>query len=174
MSVTEQALGEGIAVAEARVRPEWIDINGHMNVAYYILAFDLAVDALWQQAGITQHYIEERELSTFAVESHVRYVAELKEGDPYHVRSHILAIDDKRLHQRQYMFHATEGFLAATAEWLNLHVDLGIRRVTPWPDEIRDAFVDLARRQGDLRADLEPLHMRIKAPVYAAPGYLPE
>ena len=29
----------------SRVRPEWIDYNGHMNVAYYVAAFDEATDA---------------------------------------------------------------------------------------------------------------------------------
>jgi acyl-CoA thioester hydrolase len=48
----------GTRVAEGVVKPEWIDVNGHMNVAYYVLAFDLAVDALWEGFGITAEYIK--------------------------------------------------------------------------------------------------------------------
>ena len=126
----------GIKISDGQVLPEWIDINGHMNVAYYVLAFDLAVDALWREFGITDEHIHDNHSSTFAVESHVMYRRELKESDPYIVTAQILAYDKKRIHQFQRMYHAQEGFLAATAEWMNLHVDLKTRRVAPWPDKI--------------------------------------
>jgi acyl-CoA thioesterase FadM len=87
----------GTRVAEGVVKPEWIDVNGHMNVAYYVLAFDLAVDALWEGFGITAEYIKSSYGTTFAVESHVTYQQELMEGDPYIVTAQILAYDDKRI-----------------------------------------------------------------------------
>ena len=90
-----------VATSSGKVLPEWIDINGHMNVAYYVLAFDLGVDALWRQLGITDKYIETTQCSTFAVECHVTYQAELKEAEPYIVTSQILAYDEKRIHQFQ-------------------------------------------------------------------------
>ena len=126
----------GARVADGVVKPEWIDGNGHMNVAYYVLAFDLAVDALWEEFGITAEYIERSYGSTFAVESHITYQQELVEGDPYIVTAQLLAYDDKRIHQFQRLYHAEKNFLAATAEWMNLHVDLEKRRVSPWPDSI--------------------------------------
>jgi len=67
------------------------------------------------------------------------------EGAPYVISSQILAFDAKRIHQFQRMYHAEEGFLAATCEWMNLHFDKSIRRVSPWPDAIGKqiaAFVD--------------------------------
>jgi len=153
---------------EGLVKPEWIDINGHMNVAYYILAFDLCVDALWATAGITDEYVETTRCSTFAVESHVTYQAELKEAEPYRVDTQILAIDDKRVHQFQRMYHATEGFLAATAEWLNLHVNLETRRVCPWPPEILASFIDIAETQGkaDMPAEVGKI-IRVPKPLYS-------
>ncbi len=54
----------GMRVAEGIVRPDWIDYNGHMNVAYYVLAFDLAIDALWARIGITDEYIRDTRGST--------------------------------------------------------------------------------------------------------------
>ena len=135
---------QGLFVEEHRVLPEWIDINGHMNVAYYVLAFDICVDALWERIGITDEYVEKRQLSTFAVESHVTYQAELKLDDPFRIVTQLLAVDEKRLQQYQCMYHAEQGYLAATAEWLNVHVNLRTRRVTPFPPEILQAFVDVA------------------------------
>ena len=170
--MTETGSDGRILACEGRVRPEWIDINGHMNVAYYVLAFDLGVDALWARAGITEEYIATRNLSTFAVESHITYQAELKEGDPYRVTTQVLAVDDKRVHQFQSLYHGEDGYLAATAEWLNLHVDLGTRRVSPFPDEIRSAFIAVAKMQHGMPVPPEAgKRMVVTRPLYAAEGY---
>jgi acyl-CoA thioester hydrolase len=138
---------QGSTVTEGTVRPEWIDINGHMNVAYYVLAFDKAVDDLWARLGITDEYIRSGAGTTFAVECHVTYQQELREGDPYCVTSEILAYDEKRIHQFQRMYHARDKFLSATAEWMNLHVDLGTRRVSRWPESVLQALALVTGRQ---------------------------
>ena len=139
----------GIEVSRGRVLPKWIDVNDHMNVAYYVLAFDQGVDALWDRFGITQEHIREMNSSTFAVESHVIYRRELNLDDPFIVTAQILAFDDKRIHQFQRLYHADELFLAATAEWMNLHVDLETRRVAPWPRAILADIGRVAAEQGD-------------------------
>jgi acyl-CoA thioester hydrolase len=139
----------GIEVSRGRVLPEWIDVNNHMNVAYYVLAFDKGVDELWDHFGITDDHIREMNSSTFAVESHVIYRNELRLDDPYVVTAQILAYDEKRIHQFQRLYHAKEQYLAATCEWMNLHVDLGTRRVAPWPESILKDIESVAANQGD-------------------------
>lgn len=162
---------QGIEVSRGYVLPEWIDVNGHMNVAYYVLAFDLGVDALWSRFGITDEHIRENLSSTFAVESHVTWRKELHEGDPYIVTAQILAMDAKRIHQFQRMYHAEEGFLAATAEWMNLHVDLASRRVAPWPEEILRSIRELAEGQADWPyPDEAGRRMQVAEPLYSAAG----
>ena len=81
----------GIPLNRGEVLPEWIDINDHMNVAYYILIFDEGVDELWKRFGITGDYIERLNNSTFAVESHVTWQREIAVAEPYVVTSQILA-----------------------------------------------------------------------------------
>lgn len=139
----------GRPVHRGVVLPEWIDINEHMNVAYYILIFDQGVDALWHHFGITSEYIKRHNNSTFAVESHVTWQREIAVDEPFVVTSQILAFDQKRLHQFMRLYHAEQGYLSATAEWMNLHVDLDARRVAPWPDEIRERIGELAMAQGE-------------------------
>ncbi len=157
----------GVAVASGKVLPEWIDVNGHMNVAYYVLAFDHGVDALWDQLRITSEYVETSNCSTFAVECHITYQMELKEDAPFVVTSQILAYDDKRIHQFQRMYHADKLYLAATAEWLNLHVDLSSRRVTPWPQSILSALQKFTERQGVLPKPPEVGQIiRVNNPVF--------
>ena len=161
----------GIEVSRGRVLPEWIDVNDHMNVAYYVLAFDQAVDGLLEQFGITSDYINVSNSSTFAVESHITWQRELALDDPYLITSQLLAYDEKRIHQFMRMYHAQDHYLAATAEWLNLHVDLDVRKVAPWPDSIRDQIAAFADRQEDWGWPLEAgKKMTVPNPIFVTPG----
>jgi acyl-CoA thioester hydrolase len=67
--------------------------------------------------------------------------------EPFIITSQLLAYDAKRIHQFMRMYHANDHYLVATAEWLNLHIDLTTRRVAPWPDEIRASIAAFAERQ---------------------------
>lgn len=158
----------GATVSTGNVLPQWIDFNGHMNVAYYVLAFDLGVDALWLDFGLTAEHVKKNQSSTFAVESHLLYKQELKVDDPYVVTAQILAFDSKRIHQFQRMYHAESGFLAATAEWLTLHVDLKKRRVASWPTNILQGISRVAKSQGygQYPSDAGST-MKIQAPIWS-------
>jgi acyl-CoA thioester hydrolase len=159
----------GVEVLRGTVLPEWIDVNNHMNVAYYILAFDLAVDSLWEKFGITENYINVSQSSTFAVESHITWQQEMSVDEPYVITTHLLAYDEKRIHQFMRMYHAEKHYLAATAEWLNLHVDLSIRRVAPWPNTIREQIAAFAGAQGDWDWPLEAgKQMSVANPIYSS------
>ncbi|MDJ0947645.1 MAG: thioesterase family protein [Alphaproteobacteria bacterium] len=127
-----------LALHAEPVRPDWIDYNGHMNVAFYVLAFDHATDAFFDFIGLDEAYRETQNASTFAVESHVCYLRELHEGDPMRFTTQLLGFDAKRLHYFHRMYHAEGGYLAATLESLSLHVDMATRRVAPMPDAIFD------------------------------------
>lgn len=159
----------GTEVTRGRVLPEWIDVNDHMNVAYYMLAFDQGVDRLWHRFGITDEYIQAHDKSTFAVESHIIWVQEISEAEPYIVTSQILAFDEKRIHQFMRMYHAERHYLVATAEWMNLHVDLARRRVAPWPDEIRTQIEQYVARQDRLPWPAEAgKKMQIRTPLFTS------
>lgn len=158
---------QGVIVTEGTVRPEWIDVNDHMNVAWYVAAFDLGIDSLWERFGINDEYINGTQRSTFAVECHVTYKKELLEADPYIVTSQILAYDAKRLHHYQRLYHKKDGYLSATAEWLTLHVDLAVRRVSPWADEV---LAEIGRFADEQSCKSRPAalcgHMHVKEPLY--------
>lgn len=126
-----------------QVQPEWIDYNGHMNVAYYVLAFDYATDAFYDYIGLDTEYRKTTAGSTFAVESHVTYQREVMEADPLRFTTQLIAFDSKRLRFFHRMYHATEGYLAATSEWLSLHVDLNSRRVAPMPEWVQGRLAAL-------------------------------
>ena len=119
------------------VRPEWIDINGHMNLAYYTVLFDYATDMMFDLLDLGRHYRVTTDNGTFVTETHNRYERELLVGDKVRVTIQILFADDKRLHLAHEMFRLDNGERAATQELLFLHVDLKERRVTPFPPELR-------------------------------------
>jgi acyl-CoA thioester hydrolase len=119
-----------------QIEPQWIDYNGHLNMAYYNVLFDRGIDQMWLELGIGPEYMKERNGSTFTVECHVRYLREVHLGDPLQVSVYLIAADDKRLHTFEELRHATEGWLSATSENMTLHVDMGTRKTAPFPPDI--------------------------------------
>ncbi|WP_128291553.1 thioesterase family protein [Afifella aestuarii] len=120
------------------VEDAWIDYNGHMNVAYYVLLFDRGIDEAFEALGLGPDYRQAHDASFFAVEMHVRYLRELKAGAKVAATWQLLSADDKRLRSYMELRHAEDGFLAATCEQLHLHVDMAARRAAAFPPHIRD------------------------------------
>jgi len=147
-----------------QVEPQWIDCNGHLNMAYYNVLFDRAIDELWLELGIGPDYMKERGGSTFSAECHVRYLREIHQADPVRITVLLLAADDKRLHTFEELRHGHEGWLSATSENIHLHVDIAARKTAPFPTDIRarieavaDAHRALARPEGIGRKITMPL-----------------
>lgn len=117
------------------VRPEWIDSNGHLNLAFYVVIFDLATDKLYAHLGIGDDYRERTGNSCFTAETHTVYEREVRLGDRVLVRAWLLGADTKRLHYFHEMFHVESGERSAVQELMALHIDMGVRRVSPFPAE---------------------------------------
>lgn len=130
-----------------RVLPAWIDLNDHMNLAYYVVLFDLAGDVAYNHFGLGPlgDYKERTNCGTMAVASHNLYVQELLLDEEVRVVTQILAVDDKRIHMAHEMYRLPDNTLAAMQELMLLHVDLGRRKVSPWPASIRAQLDEAAR-----------------------------
>jgi acyl-CoA thioester hydrolase len=138
-----------------QIEPQWIDYNGHLNMAYYNVMFDRAIDELWLRLGIGPTYMKERHGSTFTAECHVRYLREIHLGDPVQVSVFLLGADAKRLHTFEELRHAEEGWLSATSENMTIHIDTNARKTPPFPSDIRariaaveDAHAAIPRPEG--------------------------
>ena len=119
-----------------RVRAEWIDHNGHMNMGYYLVVFDWATDEFWRWIGLDEAHRRARRVTTYCLEAHVTYHREVRAGDPLRFRTRLLAHDAKRVHFFHEMFHDARGYLAATNELLSLHVSQETRRGAPMAPEL--------------------------------------
>ena len=151
-------------IHEATVLPEWIDYNGHMNLAYYVVVFDQATDALYDRLGIWLPYRQATGNSCFTVETHTIYEQEVKLGDRVRVHTQLLGADAKRLHYFHEMFHVGEGSRAAVQELMALHVDLSVRRTTPFPPD-RQTVIDAALAGCDALPRPKEAGRRISMPV---------
>jgi len=119
-----------------RIEPQWIDYNGHLNVAYYNVLFDRAVDEVYELVGLGPAYLEQHKHSTMVVEAHVRYLRELKLEDPVRVTVQLIDYDAKRIHLFEELRHATENWLSATSESMTLGVDMTVKKVAPFHDGV--------------------------------------
>ena len=119
------------------IEPAWIDYNGHLNMAYYTVLFDRALDECLIAAGLGPDYVRDQGCSYMTVEAHVCYLREVFLADPVRVASRVLDVDAKRLHMYAELMHAADGWVAATTEMLFLHVDMQARRTVAWPADLR-------------------------------------
>src|SRR6202163_2334243 len=126
-----------------RVEPQWIDYNGHLNMAYYNVLFDRAVDEAYELIGVGAQYVADRRQSIFTAEVHVRYLRELHAGDPVRVTFQLLDYDAKRLHYFEQLFHAEDGWVSATAENLSLHVDMTAKKTAAFPAQVTSRLAEM-------------------------------
>jgi acyl-CoA thioester hydrolase len=133
---TEETVAAPFDAYRDVVRPEWIDHNGHMNMGYYVVVFDLATDEFFRWVGLGAEHRRRRAVTTFCLEAHVTYHHEVRAADPLRFTTQLLAHDEKRMHYVHAMYHATEGYLAATNELMSLHVALETRRGAAMAPEI--------------------------------------
>lgn len=117
------------------VEDDWIDYNGHFNMAYYGVLFDRTCDEAFELVGLGPDYLKSG-ASFFTLETHTTYVRELHADDKVKVTVHMLDHDSKRMHYVQEMFHADEGWLSATMEAICMHVDMTAKKSAPFPDDI--------------------------------------
>ena len=122
------------------VEPEWIDYNGHMSEAYYILAMGLATDVVMDLIGLGPEHRAAQRTTLYTMESHIVYLAEIAEGEAYDVTTQLLAVDGKRFHIFHAMVHGHDGRLLATLEQVQMHVDMTEPKSCPFPPASADAL----------------------------------
>jgi len=133
-----------------RVEPQWIDYNGHLNVAYYNVLFDRAVDEVYELIGLGPAYLKRHGHSTVVAETHVRYLRELRESDAVRVSVQLLDYDAKRIHLFEQLLHATENWVSATSESMTLHVDMTAKKVAPFPDSVMRLIERMKKAHAEL------------------------
>ncbi|MCG6951843.1 MAG: thioesterase family protein [Betaproteobacteria bacterium] len=138
------------AEARAVVRPEWIDYNGHMNVGYFSVVFDVAADAFLEFLGFTQAFRSQYGSTTFALEQHLNFLREVNEGDTLRFEARLLDFDAKRFHFYQEMFRVGDHRPAASCEGLSAHVSTATRRTAPMPQALLERLAAIKQAHAAL------------------------
>ncbi|MFI7382351.1 thioesterase family protein [Streptomyces sp. NPDC049813] len=142
----------GLALLHRTVRPEWIDYNGHMSEAFYVLAFGHATDALMIETGLDSGYREASGCSLYTVEAHIRYLRDVPEGAQLAIRTRVLGAAEKKARFTHEMYVVADEAAGpgpdaapvATTELLAVHVDRQAGRAAPFPDAVRARLRDLS------------------------------
>ena len=139
-----------VLLTTKKIIKEWTDYNNHMNLAYYILVFDLGAEVILSKFKMGENSAKTTKKSTMVVETHTTYNQEVKEGDEVDVILSHFDHDNKRLHYKLEMYDKAKNTLSATTEVLSLYIDLNIRKVSEIEKEkkiIIDEFINKNKSQ---------------------------
>ncbi|MBV1931019.1 MAG: thioesterase family protein [Porticoccaceae bacterium] len=138
------------------VLPEWVDYNGHMNLAFYVLAFDKATDNFYDSLDIGLDYRAKMNSSMFTLGINVDYMREVFDGDEVRITTQLLDCDDKRMRYIHYMYEGEDSNPVAMNECFAVHVDMEKRKSAAFPASTRQR----------IDAALEA-HSRLSVPKHA-------
>jgi acyl-CoA thioesterase FadM len=122
------------------LRDDWLDAYGHLNEAYYLVPFSNASWALQDHFGIGVAYFEHTGGALYTVETHLRYLEEVRAPALLEIETMVLGLDAKRLHFAHVM--TVEGAVKATFECVALHFDTKVGRTTPLPEAVQAALAE--------------------------------
>ena len=127
------------------VKQEWVDYNNHMNMAYYVLIFDQALEVALEKFKMGESAAKDLNRSTMVVETNTKYLSEVKQGEKLDINMTYFDHDKKRLHIKMEMIEKSEKKISANIEWISLYIDLNQRKVTEFEEEklkLMDKFIE--------------------------------
>ena len=137
------------------VKPEWLDANGHMNVAHYVSAYDDGSCPMFDDFGLGWDYTLAGVASMFMVSSSIDFRRELMVGDPLEMTTLLLGYDRRRIHIYQELYHREQRYVSAQAEFVFVHIDFVTRRSSVLPEA------------SQLRlAEIQAEHARVPRPAF--------
>lgn len=117
----------------ATIGPEYLDTMGHMNIRWYMALYDETAWGLAEALGMDVAYFQAHQSGVFALQHHIRYLAEVMAGDTIAIHGRLIGLGPKRFHWMGFMLNETHDRLASTIEALVGHADLRVRRIAPFP-----------------------------------------
>ena len=121
------------------LQPEWIDFNGHLNMAFYSVLFDLGCTFAFDRLGLGADFRKGSGMTSMTADFRIRYIRELMPEDRVQATFRVIDVGPKSFHFVQELRHV-DGWLSATAENINLSVDAAARRVAPYPPDRLEAL----------------------------------
>jgi acyl-CoA thioester hydrolase len=149
-------------VYHVKIEPEWIDFNGHVRDAYYMLAASYAVDGLMDHLGLDAAYRESTHCTLYTLEMHIHFLHEVKQSDDLKILTSILDVDRKRIHAGFTFACSRLAEPAATADMMLLHVHQGQKPASaPLPEAVTEKL-NAVKLSSEARDALGPLSRKIE------------
>ncbi len=142
------------------IEERFLDYNGHVNMAYHLVLADAALDLAFAEIK-GGAYLDERGLTTFAAEMHVRYLKEINFGDEVRGRVRWIGADAKRVLWAVELVRGDAREVTTTVEGVSLSVDLATRKVTPFPDDIAEKLAAAVAAGAEAASALRWLGRRV-------------
>lgn len=122
------------------VSPDFIDVNGHMNIRHYLDYCATSADAICRSVGIDDDYRAQRRMGVFTAEHHIRYFSEMHEGGKFSVHTLFLGRSGKAGHLLAFLLDRDREALACTVEIVLVHVGMDTRRPVEFPQDVAAAI----------------------------------
>ncbi|MCY3866722.1 MAG: thioesterase family protein [Chloroflexi bacterium] len=138
---------------ETTIPQAFMDENQHVNVQYYLHLVERGLGEIFRRVGLGERYAAADEIGNFALEQHIRYLAELLQDDQVSVHIRLVDLSPKRAYFLAFLLNDTREELAATVEVVMMNVDIARRRGTPFPSAAKANLDALLARHSGLRWD---------------------
>ncbi|MGG2395454.1 thioesterase family protein [Pseudomonas sp. SH1-B] len=129
---------------QTTISPDWVDYNGHLRDAFYLLIFSHATDALMDALGLDEAGRARTGHTLYTLECHLNFLAEVKEGEMVEVRTQLLAHDAKRLHIHHALYRPAEAVSLAESEQMLMNIDSAAGRAAPFDEQVAGKVQELA------------------------------
>jgi acyl-CoA thioester hydrolase len=116
----------------------WLDAYGHLNEAYYLVPFSNTTWRLQDHFGIGVDYFDETGCALYTLETHLRYLSEVRSPAVMDIETIILGFDPKKIWFAHQML--VEGNLCATGEFMVLHYSTRESRTIEMPESVQAAL----------------------------------
>ena len=118
-----QKLSLQTKVSTGSVKEDWIDYNGHMNMAYYVQCFEESSDFLLEHMDLGYRYAIEEQKGVFVIKCEINYRKEINLHEIFIISLEELICKGKKLIVGLKMLNAINETIA-DYKILNLNVDL--------------------------------------------------
>ncbi|MFV9681861.1 thioesterase family protein [Pseudomonas sp. NY15367] len=129
---------------QTTIAPEWVDYNGHLRDAFYLLIFSHATDALMDVLGLDEAGRARTGHTLYTLECHLNFLTEVKVGEAMEVHTQLLAHDTKRLHIHHGLYRPGEAASLAESEQMLMNIDSAAGRAAPFDARVADKVAQLA------------------------------
>jgi len=120
----------------------WLDLYGHLNEAYYLVPFSNTTWVMQDHFGIGSDYFDASGCALYTVETHLRYLNDVRAPATMDIETIVLGSDAKKIWFAHRMLVGDR--LCATAEFMALHYNTRESRTEAMPETVQQQLAEAA------------------------------